>query len=201
MYFLMNNYSRALQYFDKALQLNPNHVNSLVITKKIKERQGDMDEVLNISNKIFEYSPNEDSLKDLVKVLVKLKLFCEIEKYANSEYFTTNVKIECANAFYSNGEIQKAKEYLAQCDLTDEKTRLLQGKIKFDENDFDSAKEIFNSIGKTSQNPEVLNYLGLFEEDIPNSKEKNICCHYRKLSDSVHVVYVEQNCLRAVIPF
>ena len=37
-YFLMNNYSRALQYFDKALQINSNHINSLEITKKIKDR-------------------------------------------------------------------------------------------------------------------------------------------------------------------
>ena len=36
MYFLLNNYSRALQYFEKALLINPNHINSLDITKKIK---------------------------------------------------------------------------------------------------------------------------------------------------------------------
>lgn len=163
MYFLLNNYSRALQYFEKALLINPNHINSLDITKKIKERQGDMDEVLNISKKIFEFAPSENSLKNLMNVLIKLKLFCEIEKYTNSEYFTSNVKIECANAYYLNGETEKAKELLAQCDIDNEKTMLLQGKIKFNENNFDAAKEIFNSIGKISQNPEVLNYLGLFE--------------------------------------
>lgn len=162
-YFLMNNYTRALQYFDKALQINPNHIISLEISKKIKEYQGETDEALNISRKIFEIAPSENTLKDLINILVKLKLFCEIEKYSNSEYFTSGVKIECANALYSNGEIQKAKEYLSQCKQTDEKTMLLQGKIKFDENNFDGAKEIFASIGKTSQNPEILNYLGLFE--------------------------------------
>lgn len=49
---------------------------------------------------------------------------------------------------------------------------------------------------------QMFTYLGLVEEDIPNQPgDKNVCCHYRKINDSVHVVYVEQNCLRAVLPF
>ena len=40
---------------------------------------------------------------------------------------------------------------------------LLKGKIKFDEKNLDEAKEIFSTIGKNSQNPEVLNFLGLFD--------------------------------------
>lgn len=49
---------------------------------------------------------------------------------------------------------------------------------------------------------QTFTYLGLFEEDIPNQPgDKNVCCHYRKLNDSVAIVYIEQNCLRAVLPF
>jgi len=48
---------------------------------------------------------------------------------------------------------------------------------------------------------QMFTYLGLAEEDIPNDpNNKNIVCHYRKLSDSVHIVYIEQNALRAVLP-
>ena len=48
---------------------------------------------------------------------------------------------------------------------------------------------------------QMFTYLGLFEQDIPDQPgEKNVCCHYRKLSDSVHIVYIEQNALRAVLP-
>lgn len=47
---------------------------------------------------------------------------------------------------------------------------------------------------------QMFTYLGLFEEDIPGTDSKNICCHYRKLSDNINVVYIEQNALRAVIP-
>ena len=47
---------------------------------------------------------------------------------------------------------------------------------------------------------QIFTYLGLAEEAIPDSDDKNICCHYRKLNDSIHIVYIEQNALRAVIP-
>lgn len=163
LYFLLNNYSRALQYLEKALQINPSHTNSLKLTRTIKERQGDLNSVLEISTKLFEENKNTENLKDLIKNLVQLKLFDEIDKYKNSEFFNDEVKIEYANALYSNGETEKTKELLQQCLQNDEKTLLLQGKIKFDEGNFEGAKEIFSQIGKNSQNPEILNYLGLFD--------------------------------------
>lgn len=163
LYFLMNNYSRSMQYLEKALQLNKEHIPSLKLTRIVKERQGDLDSVLKISNELFEKFPNVENLKELVKTLIKLKLFCEIEKYENSEFFNSEVKIECANAFYNNGEKDKAKEILEKCEADAEEVLLLQGKIKFDENDFEGAKEIFSKIGKNSLNPEILNYLGLYE--------------------------------------
>lgn len=49
---------------------------------------------------------------------------------------------------------------------------------------------------------QVFTYLGLAEEDIPgNPDDKNVVCHYRKVSDAIQVVYIENNALRAVIPF
>lgn len=163
LYFLLNNYSRALQYLEKTLQINPSHTNSLKLTRTIKERQKDLNSVLEISTKLFEENQNTENLKDLIKILVELKLFDEIDKYKNSEFFNDEVKIEYANALYSNGEIEKTKELLQQCQQNEEQTLLLYGKIKFDESDFDGAKEIFSKIGKNSQNPEILNYLGLFD--------------------------------------
>jgi len=48
---------------------------------------------------------------------------------------------------------------------------------------------------------QTFTYLGLFEEDIPNQPgNKNVSCHYRKINDSIHITYIEQNALRAVLP-
>lgn len=42
-------------------------------------------------------------------------------------------------------------------------------------------------------------YLGLFEEN-EGEHGKEVVCHYRKLSDSIHIYYIERNALRAVLP-
>jgi len=163
LYFLINNYTRALQYMEKVQSMNPLHADSLNLTRTIKERQGDLNSVLDISNKLFDNYPNSDNLKELIKTLVKLKLFCEIDKYTASEFFNDDVKIECANAFYNNGETEKSREILNSCTVQNERVLLLEGKIRFNEGDLEGAKEIFTRIGKNSQNPEVLNFLGLFD--------------------------------------
>lgn len=163
LYFLISNYQRAIHYLEKVLTLNSNHSPALKLLRTIKERQGDLNAALDISTKLFENEKNSENLKELIKILVKLKLFCEIDKYKTSEYFNSDVKIECAEAFYHNGETDKAMKLLSDCDNNNERVLLLSGKIKFDEGNFEQAKNIFEKIGKNSHNPEVLNFLGLFE--------------------------------------
>ena len=111
LYYLLNNYDRALQYLEKALTLNNNHELSQKLLCKINENTNNLDSALSIAQKLFENNENSKNLKSVIKILIKLKLYTEIEKYENSQYFNEEVKIECANALYSNGEIQKAKEY------------------------------------------------------------------------------------------
>ena len=168
LYFLMNNYSRAEQYIQKVLQIIPDHLNSLQLLKIINEREENTKTVLELSERIFEKHPNPETLGDLIKTLICLKSFSEIDKYRNSEFFTQDVKLDIANALYNANEKEKAKEILSECDINNEKAMLLSGKIKFDENDIESAKEIFSKLSKNSQNPEVLNYKGLFELESMN---------------------------------
>lgn len=163
LYFLLNNYSRAMQYISKVLQIVPNHLSGLQLMKSINEREGNLDNVLEISQKIYENHPSPETLWGLLSVLIQMKSFGEIEKYRNCEHFTQDVKLDCANALYVANEKDRAKEILSECDIKNEKAMLLSGKIKFDENDIKGAKEIFSQIGKNSQNPEILNYKGLFE--------------------------------------
>ena len=63
LYFLINNYTRALQYLEKVLSINSKHVESLKLTRTIKERQNDLDSVLRISQQLFDENPNSDNLK------------------------------------------------------------------------------------------------------------------------------------------
>ena len=48
---------------------------------------------------------------------------------------------------------------------------------------------------------QAFTYIGLFEEPIPEHPDKqNVICHYRKTSDSIAVVYIEDDPYRPVIP-
>ena len=61
LYFLINNYSRALQYLDRVLSLNDSHAETLKLLRTIKERQEDYDAVLKISTKLFEENKNSEN--------------------------------------------------------------------------------------------------------------------------------------------
>ena len=163
LYFLLNNYEKSNKYLEKVLAVCPNNQDALKLLIEIKERRGDLNKALELAQNLYDNNQNSENLKTLVKVLIKTKSYKEIEKYVNSEFFNSDIKLDWANALYSNGETDKVKEILKNCDANDEKVLLLEGKIKFDEGDLEKSQEIFNRISANTQNPEILNYLGLFE--------------------------------------
>lgn len=181
LYFIMNNYERALQYLEKALVLNSSHELSQKLVYKIKERMGDFDSALSVAQKLFDENKNGENLKRLIEILLDLKLYTEIEKYETCEFFNDSAKIQCANAFYLNGDVQKAKEYLQNCDENDEEVLLLKGKMSFDEGDLETSKKFFNRISMNSSNPEILNFMGLF--DLENMNFPQAIQHFAKASE------------------
>jgi tetratricopeptide (TPR) repeat protein len=82
LYFLMSNYERAQQYIDKALSINSSHEPSLKLSCNIKERLGDLDSALSITQKIFESNPGKNNLYELIKIL----LIVAAENNRTSEY-------------------------------------------------------------------------------------------------------------------
>lgn len=169
LYFLLNNYEHSMKYIEKVLSLNPVYEPGLILIIKLDERLGDLDGALKFSQILYENYNNENNLAILVKILLKLKLYPEVEKY--SELLNDDLKIEYANALYVDGLGDEAKGILSQCDKNNENALLLEGKIKFDEGDLDRSQEIFNRISVNSQNPEILNFLGLFELEKMNFVE------------------------------
>ena len=139
LYFLLNNYSRARQYISKVLQISPEHLNAFQLAKTINETEGNDTKVLKFAKILFEKHPSSQTLNELLKVMINLKMFAQTEQYQNSEYFTPEVKLDCANALYDANEKEKAKALLSECDMKDEKAILLSGKIKFDENKIEES--------------------------------------------------------------
>ena len=175
LYFLLHNYDRAIQYLDKVLAVDNSHLSSLKLLCTIKERQNYIAEAADIAKKIFELEKSKDTYIKLIKFYGKLGKISNIEDLMqNNSYNDEKITCECANALYINRFIDKAKELLYTVDINNpdnEDCKVLLGKIYFDENELEKSKEIFDSFPKTSQNPEILNYKGLFELENMNFTE------------------------------
>lgn len=163
LYFLLNNYPRALQYIEKILSEDSGHLESLQLAEKIYERENKLDDAKNAAEKIYQIKPDSKNLSVLISILGRMNLMEEIEKYANSNLADDEVKLAVAKAYFDNADYGKAKRLLEPLAGKDfENARILLGKVYFNENEFHNAKEIFDSFDANTQNAEVLNYKGLF---------------------------------------
>lgn len=174
LYFLLHNYDRASRYFEKVLESDKCHIPALKILCKIKDRQNNINESIEIAEKVFSLSNDRDSLFQLIKFYGKAHRVEDIEKIKQNNSSDEKCLYECANALYLNREIERAGEIISNIDIEkpeNEECKILMGKIYFDKNEFEKSKEIFDTFSKSSDNPEVLNYKGLFELENMNFTE------------------------------
>lgn len=174
LYFLLHNYERAKQYLERVLENDENHVPSLKVLSKIQERENLLSEATINAKKVYEITKEEEDFSRLVNLYGKSGEIDEIEKVLQNGEISTNCRYECANALYQNKKIEKAKEVLTTIDVENSENRqakILLGKIYFDENNLEKSKEIFDSFDKNVQDPEILNYKGLFALDEMNFVE------------------------------
>lgn len=164
LYFLLNNYPRALQYVEKILNTEPEHLDVLNLAVKIYAREHKLDDAKSTAEKIYKIKPDSKNLSELISILGKMRNAAEIEKYTSDLSSADDiVKIAAAKAYCENFCYDKAKSILESLsDKDDEDALVLLGKVYFNENDFLKSKEIFDRFDTNTQNPEVLNYKGLF---------------------------------------
>ena len=161
LYFLLKNFQRASHYLEKVLSQNENHVEALVLTEKIAEYSQDLPKAFCIAEKIFKLENNKKSLIELIKISSKKGDLKKIREFSDSE--DEQVVYEIAKAFYDNKLPNEAQEKLEKFKNTEnEDILILLGKIYFDKSEFDKSKEIFSKFSINSENPEALNYIGLF---------------------------------------
>lgn len=165
LYFLLHNYSRAIQYPEQILANDPNHLPSLKLLEKIYIKQQELIPAKELAEKIYELDSSYENLVEIIKLCGKMDLLEDTEKYLPEINKDDNCLYEYANALYLNNKIQDAKMYIDKALSTNPDNincKILAGKIYFDNNELDKAREIFDSFDKNSQNPEILNYRGLF---------------------------------------
>ena len=163
LYFLLNNYPRAQHYLEKVLSKNDKHVESLELLIKIYEFLHEAEKAFTCAEKLLELQNNSKHIIKLIEIASKKGNIKRIEEYENSD--DSNILYAVAKAFYDNKLIDKSEEKLNKAidiESNNENALVLIGKIYFDKNEFEKAKEIFSKFPKTTDNPEILNYQGLF---------------------------------------
>lgn len=161
LYSLMHNYPRALGYLEQVISQKPDHIESLKLIRQIYKNDGNFEKSLSVAEKVLELDKTTENLKELVKLSGKIGLTDNLIKYEKSELCDVDIIFEIANAYYENGKIDEAKKLLEKYP-NNEKIGILLGKVYFDENDFEKARSIFSKYPNTTENPEILNYKGLF---------------------------------------
>ena len=165
LYYLLKNFPRAAGYLEKVTAKNSEHIESLNILKQIHIFQNEYKEAYQISERVFNIQKTSKNLSELIKIAAKTGSIDKIKEFEKSDIADGNVVYCCAKAYYDNSKLDDAKRALnnaLELEPDNEDALVLLGKIYFDESEFDKSKEIFNRFSKTSENPEILNYLGLF---------------------------------------
>lgn len=165
LYFLLNNFPRSIQYLEKVLQKNDRHTESLRILEKIYAQTNEAQKAYLTAEKLYSISKKEDDLIELIKICSQMKNLIKIEELEKPQETNDKVLFAIAKAYYDNGKSETAKSKLQETlklNPENENALVLLGKIYFDESEFEKSKNIFNTFPKTTQNPEILNYMGLF---------------------------------------
>lgn len=163
LYFLLNNFARSQQYLEKVLVQNENHVETLEILEKIYIYSNELSKAFSIAERIFNIQKNQKSILKLIEISSKRGDLNKVREFENSD--DDKILCEIAKAYYNNKKFDEAKIKLEQANSINpdnEDVQVLLGKIYFDRSEFDKSRDIFNSFSKTTENPEILNYLGLF---------------------------------------
>ena len=170
LYFLMHNYTRAIGYIEQVLAQNPNHLETLKLAYSLYKNQEDFENALLYAQKVFDIENSSNNLNNILNNLGKLGKIDELKTFINYPNCSTENLIEIGQALYFNGESAEAKKILEKFPQ-----EITLGKIYFDENNLEKAREIFSQHSNTTDNDEILNYQGLFALEDMNFIEAIKC--------------------------
>lgn len=163
LYFLLNNYDRAINYTNKALEIDNNHSPSLITLRKINTIKKDYETASKIANKIYILTQAQEDLYEFIKILNIRKKYNEATGFVDF-INSVNVAVEIAKAYYHLKKYDNAVEILQNIENNVDTTIHLDllCKIFFETNQEDKAKEVLNKLkDKKTNDSEVLNYMGL----------------------------------------
>lgn len=170
LYYLLGNYDRARNYISKALDIDSHHISSLRVKIKIYKSEKNYDSALKLAKEVYSQTKSETDLLVLLEFLEEKNSYNEIIEYTKD---TEDVQClyKSAEAMYRLGKRDEALDILNRImpevsGSDSERVLNLIGKIYYDENNTDKAKEVFKKLEENnSQTAESLNYIGLDKLD------------------------------------
>ena len=172
LYYLLKNNERAKHYISKVLEINKTDVSALKVLKKVYISESNMKDAEEIAQKIYNLTDSEDDLVELTDILDRQYKYDKIiELTKNSESAKCNYRY--AVALYHLKRYDEVKRVLNEINFDDESEPKLtenilklKGKILYEDNMMDEAKEVFKKLEDiNAQTPESLNLIGLDKLD------------------------------------
>lgn len=170
LYYLLNNDERAMHYVAKALEINPEHVSSLCVMRNVYSRNKKYEDAEKLAKQIYELTKSETELLELIKILSAQDKYEEIVSFVRGNN-DGECLFEAAQALYKLKRYDEALLNLNTiCTDTElgnaEKVLNLIGKIYYEKQDMERAKEVFKKLeNNNAQTAEALNYIGLDKLD------------------------------------
>ena len=169
LYFLLGNEERTQQYVEKALEIKPEHLDSLKLLAKSAVKKGELEKAKDIYEKILDISNSSENAVEYIKVLNNLKDFKSIQTYKEANEVTdVDLIYEIALAYTNNYKIVEAIEMLEPLVLKGEessKILTLLGILYYKNVEPYKSKAVFQLLDSKEDNDVCLHYLGLFAID------------------------------------
>ncbi|MBR2430397.1 tetratricopeptide repeat protein [bacterium] len=163
-YFLMNDEGRALNYIEQILEVNPIHIESLQLLKRIFIKKNALFEAEQTCKNIYLISNNIEDLAEILKLLNQQKKYEEVINYETINNELIFYEKAYANLFLNN--LQEAEKFinLAIDEKYNDKNLLLKCKILYKMDKKNECINLINKININTKNDDVLNFIGLVKQ-------------------------------------
>lgn len=165
LYYILKNYDRAIDQYEKALEINKTHAHSLFQLCEIYFIQKKFDLALGLIKELCKNAPELENYVKYFKILYELNLFNEInELYMNLDYrLKDNPEILYIISFCEMHNKKELLEKIIQTEPNDIQAKFDLAIINFEEKDYDRAYTLFMQIIQKQDNATASYYLGLIE--------------------------------------
>lgn len=172
-YYLMHDEERALNYIEQIIEMNPSHIESLKLLKKIFLDKNALEEATQTAQNIYTISQNPDDIAEILRLLNLQKRYAEVLSF-NSDFNIISIQYEKAYASLFANEIESAENFINLAlsqEPNNSKLQLLKGKILFKQAREDDCAELIKNMNIDYKSPDMLNFIGLVEQQQGNYKK------------------------------